>query len=138
MAAQASSTCIQSAQGILTGFGAPIVSAYDQTALTATGNIVVPTVTPGGIGITRGKIRVQIYTLNAATTIAMGGITCTDGTTTVQVGATNRVAATAAGTQLDFLTDFIVGIIATSFTIPITLAGSTTTATVNTEIFGTV
>lgn len=137
MSAKTATTCVNSAQGILNGLGVPIVSAYDQTALTATGTIVIPTVTTGGQGITRGKIRIQSSAVNGATTTAVGNITCTDGTNTVQVGSTNRISATAAGVTFDFITEFIVGILATSFSIPVTLAGGTTIATINTEIFGT-
>jgi hypothetical protein len=137
MAVQKSSTCVQTAQGILNGLGCPIVSAFDQTALTATGTITVATLTPGGGGITRGKIRIQTSAVNGATTLAVGAITCTDGTNTVQVGTTARISVTAAGTTFDFLTEFIVGIFATSFSFPVTLAGGTQAATINTEIFGT-
>lgn len=139
MAAQKASTCTQSAQGILNGLGVPIVSVYDQTALTATGTITLNTNTNNGIGITRGLIRIQagLGTVNAATTCAIGAITGTNGTNTVQLGATNRLATTAAGVVWDLLVDFICAILCTSISFTVTLAGATQAATINTEIFGT-
>ena len=125
MSAQTTSTCVQTAQGILTGLGAPSVSAYDQTALAATGTITVPTVTTGGVGITRGLVRIQASAVNPVTTSAIGAITATDGTRTVQVGATNRLATTAAGVVWDLLADFIIGIVATSFSFTVTQGGAT-------------
>lgn len=140
MAAQKSSTCTQSSQGILCGYlGSPIVSAYDQTALTATGTITVPTNSNNGVGISRGLIRIQagLGTVNAATVCAIGAITGTNGTNTVQLGATNRLAATAAGTVWDLLADFVCAILVTSISFTVTLSGGTTIATINTEVFGT-
>lgn len=133
MAAKTASTCVNTAQGTLPGFGAPIQSAFDQATLAATGTITVPIPAPG---ITKGKIRIQTSGVNAATTTAIGAITATDGTTTVQVGATARVSTTAAGVAIDLISEFVLGINATSFSFAATLAGATTAATVNTEIFG--
>jgi len=132
MAAKTTTTCTNTAAGTLPGFGAYSQTGFDQTALTSTGSI---TVTMTG-AVTKGKIRIQFSAVNAATTIAVGAITATDGTNTVQVGATARVSATSAGTVVDLITEFVIGINATSFTIPVTLGGSTQAATVNTEIYG--
>lgn len=136
MTAKTASTCTYSAQGILNGLGTPIVSAYDQTALTATGTITIAT-SNNGQGIRQGKIRIQTSSVNGATTTAIGAITCTDGTNTVQLGSTTRIATTAAGTVIDFITEFITAIFATSFSFTVTLGGGSTIATVNSEIFGT-
>lgn len=132
MASQLASTCVNPSAGILLGFGVPIGQAFDQTALTATGTI---TLTPNN-PISKGKLRVQGLNPNVATTIAIGAITATNGTSTVQIGSTANISTTAAGTEIDFLKEFILPFAATSFSIPVTLAGATTTVTLNSEVSG--
>lgn len=134
MASVSKTTCVNSSQGTLNGFGVPILAAFDQTALAATGTITLASLSPA---ITKGKIRIQINGVNVATTLAIGAITATDGITPYQVGPSANVATTAAGTFLDFIRDFVLGINATSFAFTVTLAGGTQAATVNTELFGT-
>jgi len=134
MAAVTTSACTNPAASTLLGFGAPIGFGFDSTAMTATATTTIAIT--GCPGITKGKIRIQCTNPNAATTFAVGLITATDGTTTVQVGGTTTFAATAAGTKFDFIKEFVLPISANSFSIVFTLAGSTTTGTVNTEIYG--
>jgi hypothetical protein len=133
MTLQASSPFLQSSQGTMTGLGVPVVSVYDVTALAAAGptNITIALPTP----CTKIRVRQKSSLVNAATTILRGAVTITDGvnTTRVQPAVT---AASAAGQNTDENFDIYTDLQTTSITIPITLAGATTIATMNTEVFG--
>jgi hypothetical protein len=139
MSVQSKSTFLNPCSGIPAGYmGAPIVQAYDLTALTATGTITVNVAGTNGQGVRRGVVRIKSSAVNGATTIAIGSITGTDGTNTVQLGATNRLAATAAGVNFDLFADFVSDLFLTSLSFTVTLAGGTTIATINTEVYGSV
>lgn len=139
MASQSKSPFLNPSSGIPAGYmGAPIVQSYDLTALTATGTITLNVAGTNGAGIRRGIIRIKSSAVNGATTIAIGPITGTDGTNTVQLGATNRLAATAAGVNFDLFAEFVSDLFLTSISFTVTLAGGTTVATINTEIYGSV
>lgn len=131
MTQQASSPFLQPSAAAMIGLGFPIVNVFDVTALTATGNIVLTLPQP----ITKGQIRLKSSAVNAATTIARGAVTGTDGTNTVRLQPAVS-AATAAGQNFDETFDVLSDLQITSITIPVTLAGATTIATINTELYG--
>ena len=134
MTAKTSSTCTNTAEGVMLGFGSPSVSGFDQTALSATGTITV-TMNAGPITAgTKGLIRIQCLNPNAGTTIAIGPLTVTDGSTTVQVSG-SLLSATSAGVEIDLFKEFVCPINATSIAYTATLGGSPTTGTFNTEVF---
>jgi hypothetical protein len=131
MTLQASSPFIQTSAAAMSGLGVAGVSVYDVTALAATGNITIalPSV------CTKLQVRIKSSLVNAATTIVRGPVTITDGTNTTRVQQGSAVA-TAAGQNFDENFDIYTDLQATSITIPYTLAGATTIATLSTEIFG--
>jgi hypothetical protein len=130
MTQQATTPFTNTSAAVLLGLGAPIANLYDVTALTATGNVVITFATP----VTKGQIRSKSSAVNGVTTIARGNVTGTDGTNTVTL-ARAWPAASAAGTNFDEIYDFCSDLQLTSITIPFTLAGATTIATINTEVF---
>jgi hypothetical protein len=133
MAQQSSTPFVQTALGTMLGFGAPLVQYYDSTALTATGTITLTGWT--GPAITKGKLRIKSAAVNAATTIAIGNITATDGTNTVIIKGT-ALATTSAGSGLfDFLYEWASDLQVTSISFTVTLAGSSTIATIDSELF---
>jgi hypothetical protein len=131
MTQQATTPFIQTSAAMLLGLGAPIQNIYDVSALAATGNVVITFVTP----VTKGQIRSKSSATNGATTILRGAVTGTDGTNTVRLQPA-WAAATAAGQNFDEIYEFVSDLQLTSLTIPFTLAGATTVATINTEVFG--
>jgi hypothetical protein len=130
MTAQATSPFLLTSAAVLLGLGAPIANIYDVTALAATGNVVITFVTP----VTKGQIRSKSSAVNGATTALRGAVTGTDGTNTVRLQPAWS-AATAAGQNFDEIYDFCSDLQLTSITIPFTLGGGTTVATINTEVF---
>lgn len=131
MTAQTSSPFTQSSIATMLGFGAPIVTTYDQTALTATGTITLTF----SQAITKGRLRVKSGSTNAATTLAIGNVTVTDGTNTVIVRQA-WLATTSAGTNFDQILEFCTDIQATSLSFTVTLAGATQASTISSEFFG--
>lgn len=130
MTQQATTPFINTSAAILLGLGAPIQNIYDVTALAATGNVVIAFPTP----VTKGQIRSKSSAVNAATTILRGAVTGTDGTNTVRLNPAWS-GATAAGQNFDEIYDFASDLQITSITIPFTLGGASTIATINTEVF---
>jgi hypothetical protein len=80
-------------------------------------------------------VRIKSSAVNGVTTILRGNVTVTDGTNTVVVQPA-RAAASAAGTNFDENFDIYTDLQATSISFPVTLAGATLIATINTEVFG--
>jgi hypothetical protein len=113
------------------GLGVPAVQAYDVTALAATGTITLALSSP----CTKLQVRLKSSAVNGATTILRGAVTITDGTNTVRVQPAGA-AATAAGQNFDENFDVLTDIQATSISIPVTLGGATTVATISTEVYG--
>lgn len=134
MTQQATTPFVQTSLGVMLGFGSPIVQIYDVTALTATGTITLTDTATDAVPFTKGRIRVKSSAVNAATTAAIGIVTGTDGTTTVTLKSA-PLATTAAGTGFDINFDFISDLQLTSISFTVTLAGSSTIATINTELF---
>lgn len=131
MTVQASSPFLQPSGNSLMGLGVSNTQVYDVTVLAASGNIVItlPQI------CTKGRLRIKSSGVNAATTIAIGAITGTDGTNTVQFGGVG-FAATPAGVNFELLKELLTDLQLTSITIPVTLAGATTAATISTEFYG--
>lgn len=136
MSAKTSSTCTNTAEGLLLGFGAPACMGFDQTALTATGTITITTNAGPSTVFTKGILRIQMVNPNAGTTLAIGTVTVTDGVTTVQMGTGTALATTSAGVEVEVIKDIISALNATTITFTVTLAGSPTTVTVNSEFYG--
>jgi hypothetical protein len=120
----------------MTGLGAPILSFFDVTALTATGTITLNLANAGinAVPITKGRLRIKTTAVNAATTTAIGAVSVTDGTNTVQASAA-LLAVTAVGTAIDIHIDIYSELQVNSISFTVTLAGSATVATVSTEFF---
>jgi hypothetical protein len=128
----------------LPGFGSPTSGGYAIQALVAAGpttiTIAATSTTPSANGIpfnlnggpppSRGKVHVRTSSVNAATTTSFI-ITVTDGTTTYQVDA---VGNTAVGVAVDFTQEFNTDLAITSVSVAVTLAGSSTIATVEVEV----
>jgi hypothetical protein len=133
MAQQSSTPFVQTALGTMLGFGAPLVTYYDSTALTATGTITLTGWT--GPAITKGKLRIKSTATNGATTLAIGNITVTDGTNTEIIKQT-ALSTTSAGTNFDFLYEWASDLQVTSLSFTVTLAGGTQASTIDSELFG--
>jgi len=134
MTAQASTPFTQTSAGAMVGLGVAAVQAYDATALAAAGPTTI-TIPLAPVPCTKLQVRIKSSAVNAVSTILRGQVTVTDGTNTVVVQQA-RAAATAAGANFDENFDVFTDIQATSLSFPVTLAGATTTATINTEVFG--
>jgi hypothetical protein len=106
-------------------------------ALTTAGQQTNTFPTSGGLAPAprSGQIRIKIYNGGGANTTAAIIAQFTDGTNTVIVFSQPAVAIpnTALG-GCDFVIDFLVDIVPTSMSILTTLAGTTTTATMDAEI----
>jgi hypothetical protein len=133
MTQQATTPFVETSQGLMLGFGAPISNTYDVTALTATGTITLTPTTPG-TPFTRGRLRIKSSLVNAATTLAIGIITGTDGTNTVTLRGA-PLATTAVGVNFDLNIELVSDLQLTSISFTVTLAGSTQVATINSELF---
>jgi hypothetical protein len=132
MTQQAISPFAKSSLGTMMGRGAPLVQIYDVTALAASGTI---NLTNFPMPITQGQLRIKNSAPNAATTTAIATVTGTDGTNTV-ILQSNVLAATAAGGYFDLLIPFNSDLQLTTISIALTLAGTTTTETIASELFG--
>lgn len=133
MTAQATSPFTQTSAAAMLGLGVSAVQAYDATALVAAGPATI-TLALAPVPCTKLQIRIKSSAVNGVTTILRGNISVTDGTNTVVVQPARAV--TAAGANFDEIWEIITDIQATSISFPVTLAGATTTATINTEVFG--
>jgi hypothetical protein len=131
MTQQASTPFTNTSAGATVGLGASIAQVYDVTALAATGNIVIQL----PVACTKIQVRSKSTAVNAATTILRGAVTVSDGANVVRVQPAAS-AATAAGQNFDENFDVYTDIQVTQITIPYTLAGATTVATIDTEVFG--
>jgi hypothetical protein len=134
MTAQATSPFTQPSAAAMLGLGSPLINVYDVTALAAVGptTITLAVPSPGG---TKFQLRIKTSAVNAATTILRGNVTATDGTNPVVVQPA-RAAASAAGGNFDEIFEFLTDIQVTSVSFPVTLGGGTTTATINSELYG--
>jgi len=132
MTAQASSPFLQPSAAVMLGLGTPIVQAYDVTALVAAGPGTITLTFP--VACTKLQIRIKSSAVNGVTTILRGNISLTDGTNTTVVQPARTV--TAAGANFDEIWEIVTDLQATSLSFPVTLAGATTTATINTEVYG--
>ena len=86
-------------------------------------------------GMTKALVRVKIYNGGGANTTAAFSVNVTDGTNTYIVATVAATAvANAANSGLDFYIDVGVDISFTQVNIVTTLAGTTTTATMDAEV----
>jgi hypothetical protein len=131
MTQQATTPFVNTSAALTLGMGAPIVQVYDVTAQAASGTITLTFPQP----ITKGRLRIKSSGVNAVTTISVGSVTVTDGTNVVIVKPSLE-PVTAPGQNFDISTEFACDIQATSLSFSTTLAGATTTATINSEFFG--
>jgi hypothetical protein len=133
MTQQASTPFTNTSAAAMLGLGAPIAQVYDVTALAAAGPTTITLPLP--VACTKLQIRIKSSAVNGVTTILRGNVTVTDGTN-VAVVQPARAAATAAGANFDENFDVYTDLQATSISFPVTLAGATLIATINTEVFG--
>ena len=133
MTQQATTPFVETSQGLMLGFGAPISNTYDVTALTATGTITLTPASPG-TPFTRGRLRIKSSAVNGSTTLAIGIITGSDGTNTVTLRGA-PLATSAAGANFDLNFEIVSDLQLTSISYTVTLAGGTQLATINSELF---
>jgi hypothetical protein len=133
MTAQATTPFTNTSAAAMLGLGVPVAQAFDVTALAAVGPTTITIALP--TPCTKIQMRIKSSAVNGATTILRGQVTLTDGTNTTVVEPA-RAAATAAGANFDENFDIYTDLQANSISFPVTLGGGTTTATINTEVFG--
>lgn len=136
MTQQAQTPFIDTSSSAMMGLGAPIIQTYDVTTQAASGTITLTPSTsqPNAQPFTKGRLRIKSSGVNAATTIAIGALTGTDGTNTVLLKPA-LLPVTGAGQNFDISTEFISDLQLISVSFSTTLAGATTAATINSEMF---
>ena len=88
---------------------------------------------------TAGVARVHIYNGGGANTTVVTGVTVSDGTNTVFIFPTTAAIAVpnVAGSGVDYTIEFSVDINANQMTVTTTVGGTTTTASMDIELFMT-
>ena len=133
---------VNSLRRIISGFGAGAgpgagPGGYATAAAVALSGATAQTtpVTMGGQGYTNGMIRVKVYNGGGANTTVALTISATDGTNTYIIATVPATAvANAANSGLDMLFEVNVDILIATVNLISTLAGTTTTATMDYEV----
>jgi len=136
MTQQATSPFVQPSGNAMLGLGAPIIQTYDVTVLAATGTITLTPATSqtNAQPFTKARLRMKSSAVNAATTITIGNVTGSDGTNTV-ILHNAELATTAAGANFDVNMILLSDLQLTSISYTVTLAGTTTAATISSELY---
>ncbi len=122
------------------GYGQPTVYGVQNglslsTTSQQTNSFTTANTTGLAQGMTKGLVRVKIYNGGGANTTAAVIVTAYDGTNTYAIANFPAYGiANAANSGLDYYIDFGVDISATQFNVLTTLAGTTTTASMDIEL----